>query len=282
MSFRPAALTTYTLIARIPTRFQRRGGCKRIVAPDGSETVPTSKPEPDVMLVKAPPLPVLTAVVACPHARHSSRLKTAVIGHMVEEQSPTITRFMPGKPISAKRPLAKALPTSGSSSVASVSVTDVASSRAERQVPDTLQNLGRLQMSIYRYLSKAVALAVAAALFVTSLPIGAARAGLVATEQVVEERAASSDRERLVAILLRDDVRQQMEALGVDRHEAIARLASLSDQEIQQIAGRIDELPAGQSVLVGVLVVAGVVLIALVITDLLGVTDVFAVINPVR
>jgi hypothetical protein len=137
-------------------------------------------------------------------------------------------------------------------------------------------------MSIYRRLSKTVAIAVVAALFVTSPPIGAARAGLVATEQVVEEEAAASDRQRLIAILVRDDVRRQMEALGVDRDEAIARLASLSDQEIQQIAGRIDELPAGQSVLVGVLVVAGVVLIALVITDLLGVTDVFAVINPVR
>ena len=135
-------------------------------------------------------------------------------------------------------------------------------------------------MSIHR--SKGIALAVAAALVVTSFPIGAARAGLVTTEQVVEERTAASDRERLVAILLRDDVRQQMEALGVDRDEAIARLGSLSDQEIQQIAGRIDDLPAGQSVLVGVLVAAGVVLIALVITDLLGVTDVFAVINPVR
>jgi hypothetical protein len=135
-------------------------------------------------------------------------------------------------------------------------------------------------MSIHR--SKGIALAVAAALVVTSFPIGAARAGLVTTEQVVEERTAASDRERLVAVLLRDDVRQQMEALGVDRDEAIARLGSLSDQEIQQIAGRIDDLPAGQSVLVGVLVAAGVVLIALVITDLLGVTDVFAVINPVR
>ena len=70
------------------------------------------------------------------------RLKTAVMGYAVEERSPTITRFMLGKPISAKRPLAKALP-SGSSSVAPMSVTD-ASSRAEREVPDTSQNLGRL------------------------------------------------------------------------------------------------------------------------------------------
>jgi hypothetical protein len=137
-------------------------------------------------------------------------------------------------------------------------------------------------MTIYRRLSKSIALALATALFVTSLPIGAARAGLVTTDQLVEQRTAASDRERLAAILLRDDVRQQMEALGVDRNEAIARLASLSDQEVQQIAGRIDELPAGQNILVGVLIVAGAVLLGLVITDLLGLTNVFTVVRPVR
>jgi hypothetical protein len=67
-------------------------------------------------------------------------------------------------------------------------------------------------MTIYRRLTKSIALTLAAALFVTSLPIGVARAGLVTTEQVVEHRSAASDRERLTAILLRDDVRQQMEA----------------------------------------------------------------------
>jgi hypothetical protein len=42
-----------TLVVRIPMRFQRRGGRKRIVAPDGSDIVPTSKPQPDSTLVKA-------------------------------------------------------------------------------------------------------------------------------------------------------------------------------------------------------------------------------------
>ena len=41
------------LIVRIPMRFQRRGGRKRIVAPDGREIVPTSKRQPDSTLVKA-------------------------------------------------------------------------------------------------------------------------------------------------------------------------------------------------------------------------------------
>ena len=42
-----------TLVVRLPMRFQRRGGRKRIVAPDGSELAPRSKPEPDGTLVKA-------------------------------------------------------------------------------------------------------------------------------------------------------------------------------------------------------------------------------------
>jgi hypothetical protein len=42
-----------TLVVRIPMRFQRSGGRKRIVAPDGSEIAPSSKPQPDGTLVKA-------------------------------------------------------------------------------------------------------------------------------------------------------------------------------------------------------------------------------------
>ena len=42
-----------TLVIRIPMRFQRRGGRKRIVAPDGSELAPATKPHADGTLVKA-------------------------------------------------------------------------------------------------------------------------------------------------------------------------------------------------------------------------------------
>jgi hypothetical protein len=42
-----------TLVVRIPMRFQHRGGRKRIVAPDGSAIVPTSRPQPDGTLIKA-------------------------------------------------------------------------------------------------------------------------------------------------------------------------------------------------------------------------------------
>ncbi len=42
-----------TLVVRVPMRFRRRGGRKRIVAPDGNELTPSSKPQPDGTLVKA-------------------------------------------------------------------------------------------------------------------------------------------------------------------------------------------------------------------------------------
>ncbi|HSA82733.1 MAG TPA: PA2779 family protein [Geminicoccaceae bacterium] len=136
-------------------------------------------------------------------------------------------------------------------------------------------------MSRYPGPFKAIALTIVVAMLLTSLPVGAARADLVTTAQVVEQSAAADTRGRLAAVFLRDDVRRQMEALGVDRDEAMARLAGLSDQEIQEIAGKVDELPAGQGFVAGVLIVAGAVLIALVILDLVGVTDVFTFINPI-
>jgi len=41
-----------TLTLRIPMRFQRRGGRKRIVAPDGRKLTLPAKPQPDGTLVK--------------------------------------------------------------------------------------------------------------------------------------------------------------------------------------------------------------------------------------
>ena len=42
-----------TLVVRIPMRVQRRGGRKRIVAPDDGELSPSSNSQPDGTLVKA-------------------------------------------------------------------------------------------------------------------------------------------------------------------------------------------------------------------------------------
>jgi hypothetical protein len=63
--------------------------------------------------------------------------------------------------------------------------------------------------------------------------------------------------------------------LGIAPQEAEARVAALSDEEVDKIAGRIDELPSGEGGL-GVIVGAAVLIfIILLITDLIGLTSVF-------
>lgn len=128
----------------------------------------------------------------------------------------------------------------------------------------------RLQR-IPRMLALAVALCVA----LTSLPLGSAQAAMIPTDQVIGEAAAAEDRARVAAFLEREDVRAQLAGLGVDPEEAKARVAALSDEEIEEIAGHLDELPAGQSAVGTVVGAALVIFLVLLVTDLLGLTDVF-------
>jgi hypothetical protein len=114
----------------------------------------------------------------------------------------------------------------------------------------------------------------AAVMFLTSLPLGVAQAGLITTDQILAD-AAPQDRERVTAFLEREDVRQQMVALGVDPDEALARVASLSDEEVRQISGHLANLPAGQSAVGAVLGAILIIFLVLLVTDLLGLTDVF-------
>ena len=122
---------------------------------------------------------------------------------------------------------------------------------------------------------KTIALFMALVMAATSLPINFARAAMVGTDQAIEQAAAASDRARVMDFMAREDVREQMMTLGIDPDEAASRAASLSDAEIQQIAGNLDQLPAGQSFLGAVIVAILVVFLVLLITDLLGVTNVF-------
>jgi hypothetical protein len=105
-----------------------------------------------------------------------------------------------------------------------------------------------------------------------------AQAEIVATETLAATSAASPDRERLAALLARDDLRAQLEAKGVRAADVQARVDALSDDEVAQLAGRIDSLPAGGDVIGAVVFV----FLVLLITDLLGLTKVFPFTKPVK
>ena len=137
-------------------------------------------------------------------------------------------------------------------------------------------------MMYLRHSMRAIAISMAIVMLVTSLPMNFARAAMVTTDQVVAQSELANDRERVVRFMAREDVRRQLLALGIDPDEAARRADTLSDDEVRQIAGKLDALPAGQSA-VGILVGAIlIVFLVLLITDLLGVTDVFPFVKKQR
>ncbi len=128
-------------------------------------------------------------------------------------------------------------------------------------------------------LRRSLAIGLAGLMAVMTLPMGFAQAKMVTTDQVIEQSAPSDNRAQVRDFLMREDVRQQLTQLGVDPEEAARRVAGLSDEEVQQIAGRLDELPAGEG-FVGVVVGAALIIfLVLLITDLLGLTDVYPFVN---
>jgi len=98
-----------------------------------------------------------------------------------------------------------------------------------------------------------------------------AQAALVGTLQAVESGTRSLDLAKVNAALAREQVREQMVALGVDPTVVDARVARLTDSELRSLAERMDQMPAGGDALA----VIGIVFLVLIILELVGVIDIF-------
>lgn len=125
-------------------------------------------------------------------------------------------------------------------------------------------------MDRLRRLGKPVAHFVVFGLLVLGIQLPA-QAAIIGTEAVVRAEQAQQDRARLETLLNREEVKQRLLGHGVQPAEVKARLDALSDAEVQQLAQKFDQLPAGGDAL-GVLVFLFVLLL---ITDILGLTDIF-------
>ncbi|MGY6554344.1 MAG: PA2779 family protein [Wenzhouxiangella sp.] len=66
---------------------------------------------------------------------------------------------------------------------------------------------------------------------------------------------------RVEAFLLRDEVAAELASLGITHEMAMARVANLSAEELEMMAGEIDDMPAGA----GVIYALGVILLAYII-----------------
>lgn len=130
-------------------------------------------------------------------------------------------------------------------------------------------------MFFLRKYSRFIALPLIAAMMAITMPLGIAHAALVGTDQIVASPRADIDRARVAAFVAREDVRGEMRKMGVNPDEATRRVAVMSDVEIQQIAAKIDNAPAGQNAVGAIIGAVVLIFIVLLVTDMLGLTDLF-------
>jgi hypothetical protein len=99
-----------------------------------------------------------------------------------------------------------------------------------------------------------------------------AQAAVVQTQQYLDIQNRAALIATIDAALERDDVRKELVALGVDADAALARVAALSDAELEQLAGQLETLPAGGD---SALAVIGIVFLVLLILELTGIINIF-------
>ena len=104
---------------------------------------------------------------------------------------------------------------------------------------------------------------------VLSVPYQAAFAALVETETMLDMNRGQEARETLKQFMVRQDIRSAIVSQGVDPLEAEARLNSLTEAEVIQLADQIDQLPAGGDVLGLAIAVLVIVILVLVIIRLM-------------
>lgn len=110
------------------------------------------------------------------------------------------------------------------------------------------------------------------------LPAQSVLAGIVGTDKVAASAQTQTGRDRIRTFLDREDVRNELQSQGIDANAAKARVAALTDEEVQKIAGKLDTMPAGGDI-IGVLFT---VFIVLLVTDILGFTKVFSFTRPIK
>ena len=91
-----------------------------------------------------------------------------------------------------------------------------------------------------------------------------ASAAMIGTENLLKSNRNQETRDNRHHLIARNMLQKALVARGIDPHEGLARIDSLSDDEIEQIFEKFDNLPAGAGV-GGFVVVVGAVILALIL-----------------
>lgn len=105
-----------------------------------------------------------------------------------------------------------------------------------------------------------------------------ATAGMVGTGELLTEQRADLDRQSLLDMLERDEVKDKLAQMGVSQDQVEERIQNLTPAELSAFEQQLAEAPVGEDV-VGIIVLF---LLVFVITDMLCATNIYPFINCIR
>lgn len=98
-----------------------------------------------------------------------------------------------------------------------------------------------------------------------------ASADLVDNKQLAMQSELQMQRDGVLNLMAREDVQSTMMAYGVSATDIENRINNLTEAELLQIQGQLDQLPVGEGALGAVLTI----LLIFILLDIAGVTDIF-------
>ena len=95
----------------------------------------------------------------------------------------------------------------------------------------------------------------------------------ISTETAIELEDRQQQIGRINEILAQENVQEMLVRMGVDPEQASKRVNSLTNEELQLLHEKMDQMPAAGT---GVVEVVGIVAIVLIVLELLNVTNFFS------
>ena len=129
-------------------------------------------------------------------------------------------------------------------------------------------------MKLIRQNAKLVSVFLTILMLSVTVPFDSVLAAMIGTEATLHSTRSQQARDEINKLLLRQDVQNALMAQGIDPLEARARIDSLSDAEVIQIADKIDELQAGgaiQVVSTTTVILIGIGIVLIIVAIIVGI-----------
>ena len=130
-------------------------------------------------------------------------------------------------------------------------------------------------MYFFKKTVKPTSIFLAIVLLLVSTSYQSASAAMVGTEKLLQAENSQEKRDYLHRLMAREEVKRALIARGIDPLEAQLRIQSLTDDEVQLVAGKIDDLTAGGGVEIFSLIIIAVIIATVLIFKFTSITDVF-------